>query len=678
MKRIVLVTLAIAGLVFTACQREGVESSLSGEAITAQFSVSLPADMATKAISDGNGALRLTVRIYDASGTFLQDTSADRTANESGWSVNLSVVPGTYSFSFWASSPDSEAYSFDGRNVTVELFNLSMNSDVDDAFWAVVSNKVVTEAFSEKVTLTRPLAQVCLYSKDDTIDLSEADLNDSQKFTSSFRIEGIVPTTMNLLDGSMEDAKQWGFGGDASLKILEKDGTYGTLLAFIYILAPAESLTLSSVKYSATLKRITPAKDLASGTVSDVRIQRNKRTLLLSAPQPAPIPEPEAVNLGLPSGLLWASFNVGATKPEEPGNYYAWGETETKDSYNWANYKWCKGTSSSLTRYCTSDGSSYWKGEGDPDGKTTFKDYDYADDVARQLLGGTWRTPTKEEWQELLDKSTHTADNYYGPNGQSILLPNTGFQNAVGLNNADDGYYWSSSLQDQGMGNSSAAWFMDNHNPNLNTGGRSYGLAIRAVKMAEPEAVDLGLPSGLKWASFNLGATAPEEYGAYYAWGEITVKDEYSWDTYKWSANGESNDITRYCPNNTLGSEYWASGVPDSKTTFKDYDYADDAARQQLGGKWRMPTRQEWDELIDNTTRSWTTLNNVNGCLFTATNGSSSIFLPVAGYQFCYWSSSLYEASPDNAWEASFSSGGVAHIGSMSRNSGLSVRPVIE
>ena len=91
-----------------------------------------------------------------------------------------------------------------------------------------------------------------------------------------------------------------------------------------------------------------------------------------------------------------------------------------------------------------------------------------------------------------------------------------------------------------------------------------------------------------------------------------------------------------------------------------------------------MPTRQEWYELIDNTTRSWTTLNNVNGCLFTATNGSSSIFLPVAGYQFCYWSSSLYEASPDNAWEASFSSGGVAHIGSMSRNSGLSVRPVIE
>ena len=383
-------------LLAAGCQREKPPVIPEGEPVDVSFQVGVAGE--TKAMGDGSRALRLTVRVYDASGTFLQDTSADRAANESGWTITTSLVPGTYSFSFWASSPDSQAYSFNGRNVEVNLSNLTMNSDVDDAFWAVVSNKVVAEAFIEDVTLSRPLAQVCLYSKDDTIDLSEADLNDSNKFTSSFVINGTVPTRMNLLDGSMDDAKQWSIGVNASLKMLEKDGTYGTALAFIYLPSSAEGLTLSTVEYRATLKRTTPAKELASGTVSDVRIQRNKRTLLLSAPQPAPVLE--AVDLGLPSGLKWASFNLGATAPEEIGTYYAW------------------------------------------------------KDVATETYYGSWRMPTKDEIAELIDNCTYTWTTVNGvnggcftaTNGNSIFLPAAGFEDGSTTEEAgEQGYYWSSS-----------------------------------------------------------------------------------------------------------------------------------------------------------------------------------------------------------------------------------------
>ena len=132
------------------------------------------------------------------------------------------------------------------------------------------------------------------------------------------------------------------------------------------------------------------------------------------------------------------------------------------------------------------------------------------------------------------------------------------------------------------------------------------------------EAVDLGL--SVKWASCNVGTTRPERCGGYYAWGEIEEKEDYSLSTYKW-CNGSCNTMTKYCTD----SRY---GTVDNKTVL---DPEDDVAHVKWGGDWRMPTKAEQDELLNNCTWRWTILNGVNGCNVTGPNGNS-IFLPAAGY----------------------------------------------
>ena len=139
----------------------------------------------------------------------------------------------------------------------------------------------------------------------------------------------------------------------------------------------------------------------------------------------------------------------------------------------------------------------------------------------------------------------------------------------------------------------------------------------------EHEYVDLGLPSGLLWATCNVGANAPEEYCDYFAWGETQPKDVYDWSTYQY-CNGSINTLTKYCNRPDCGN----NGFTDDLTTLLPED---DAATVNWGGDWRMPTYDEWRELYQNTTHTWTTQNGVNGRLFTASNGNS-LFLPAAGY----------------------------------------------
>ena len=226
-------------------------------------------------------------------------------------------------------------------------------------------------------------------------------------------------------------------------------------------------------------------------------------------------------------------------------------------------------------------------------------------------------------------------------------------------------------------------------------------------------AVDLGIEMTradgtiykLYWATSNLSEDGlcpnPEDYGDYYAWGEtepyyssqdpLTWKDGksagYDWASYKW-CNGDYNKLTRYCPENKAG--FWDGAyTPDNKTEFADYNYADDAARARLGGKWRMPTDAEWEALLDNCTWTWTTQNGVSGRLVTSKTNSNSIFLPAAGDLFYtileltgsaghYWSSSLCTDHPDIAWCVFFVSSGFYRYNLLNRYGGFSVRPVSE
>lgn len=192
-------------------------------------------------------------------------------------------------------------------------------------------------------------------------------------------------------------------------------------------------------------------------------------------------------------------------------------------------------------------------------------------------------------------------------------------------------------------------------------------------------SVDLGL--SVKWASYNVGASYPWEYGDYFAWGETEPKDDYSWSTYKWCM-GSERTMNKYCTN----SSYGYNGFTDSRTIL---DSEDDAATVNWGGSWRMPTKAEQDELRDNCTWTWTTLNGVYGRKVTSNKEGYTdkwIFLPVAGYRNVtslliagtsgfYWSSSLNTVSPDGACYVGFDSQNVGWYYFI-RYYGLSVRPV--
>lgn len=195
---------------------------------------------------------------------------------------------------------------------------------------------------------------------------------------------------------------------------------------------------------------------------------------------------------------------------------------------------------------------------------------------------------------------------------------------------------------------------------------------------ANVEWIDLGLPSGVLWAECNVGATAPEESGEYFAWGEIATKDAYNWITYcyctvEWDRS--LSTLTKYNTSTTYGT-------PDSLLTLVSDD---DAATAILGDGARTPTKEEWQELMDKTSVEWTTINDVNGRKFTAANGNS-IFLPAAGYRpgyelvyadsiGYYWSASLYTDEPSCAWEIGFYSTGQG-MGGAGRYNGLPVRAV--
>ena len=199
--------------------------------------------------------------------------------------------------------------------------------------------------------------------------------------------------------------------------------------------------------------------------------------------------------------------------------------------------------------------------------------------------------------------------------------------------------------------------------------------------------VDLGLPSGLLWYSVNLGATAPEQYGDYYAWAEIQPKSIYTWKYYTYGGYESGSDTYTIYKYNTK-ADY---GTVDNLTTLQP---ADDAATQQLGDGARIPTESEWYELIDNTTIEWTTLNNVKGRKYTAPNGNS-IFLPAArgrngseSFGFImghYWTASLHSSNnnpllnpddPSNACEMQFDDVYFLRSFPVCRAYGLSVRAV--
>ena len=440
------------------------------------------------------------------------------------------------------------------------------------------------------------------------------------------------------------------------------------------------------------------------------------------------------VDLGLPSGTLWATCNIGAYSPEETGGCYAWGEwIERDDYYDWSNYIYCDGSEETCYEI------------GDDIAGTDF-------DAAHVIWGGSWQMPSLAQIEELIKYSTSTRTTMNakqgtlitGANGTSIFLPTANNGGSDG-----DSNYWSSSALGSSAyylhsyyGNISRGWagryngfcvraicnpspsfILSQHIANLIVGNSTiveitYGsgnysisnyytdyinaslsgskitiealhagsatiiiddlglnqqakILIKAIGDANPkypvaEAIDLGLPSGTKWASWNIGASAPEESGGYYAWGEIEEKESYSWYTYLCCENIDAHSYN--IGDDISGTEY-------------------DVAHMKWGGSWKMPSREQIKELVKYCTTYGDNLNGVDGIFATGPNGAT-IFLPFAGYKrgttlfnserdhVChYWSSTNYVDDYDYTYGLTSSNTGLSSALNYPYQ-GLSVRAV--
>ena len=574
----------------------------------------------------------------------------------------------------------------------------------------------------------------------------------------------------------------------------------------------------------------------ATITVTDnITKQTASFTVTVTDPAPTDIPA-EAIDLGLPSGTLWASYNVGATKPEEYGSYFAWGETQEKKSYYFTNYSLCDGTVSSCHNI------------GDDISGTVY-------DVAHVRWGSEWCMPSKDDFYELTRQCEHkeTTVNgvkgyqFTGPNGKSIFLPYAGyFWNTENSKAGTNGSYWSSTLttsvnhsQEMSFSKGEVLWdcyinrfaglsvrpvkkgnsttpdlslestspvnlkVRQNHSVKIISGSGDYTvkssnvavatatisdwssmetseqgkcvslkatgvgestitvtdtksgqkvsflvavtqnvdllklstyslnlqvgetgnvvitscsgeqylvatsdasvatvsvdkstntIKVRAVgagtcdvtvndsgtgetatvavtvtngsDMSPGEAIDLGLPSGTLWASCNVGATKPEEYGLYFAWGELEARNNFEWDTYQYY---NSNEGWVHIGEDIGGTNY-------------------DAARNLWGDEWRIPSSTQFRELIDNCIIKETKINGVYGRMFTGKNGNS-IFMPAGGsivdnnnayegYSGYYMSSTLSSSYKGMQQILFFKQRGELIIVDNGRANGHSVRPV--
>ena len=428
----------------------------------------------------------------------------------------------------------------------------------------------------------------------------------------------------------------------------------------------------------------------------------------------------DCVDLGLPSGTLWAKHNVGATNPEDLGDYFAWAETTpNKENYAWTTlaYAYYEGGSLRFSKYNTS--ATY----GEIDNLTELEP---EDDAAYVNMGPEWRMPTPAQFDELRTKCTWTwtevngvlGHMITGTNGNTMFLPAAGQRSGVNTNNVGvQGNYWARALHTNAM--NAYRLYFSKTSKQTSSSSRNNGLTVRPVNVSQgiivddivrgdvnqdgqvdisdvtvligyvlkkhwvdiDEYVDLGLPSGTLWATYNVGASSPEESGDYFAWGETEPKEYYEWENTQWLY--VEDGLKRISKYNTL-SQY---GPVDNLI---ELEPEDDAAYVNRGPEWRMPSKEQIDELIENCTWEWAEMNGKNGQLITGPNGNT-MFLPAAGYrleddltnngwQGNYWTRSLYVVNetvsfPTGAYKLLFTVDGLQWNGT-DRSCGHTVRPV--
>lgn len=411
---------------------------------------------------------------------------------------------------------------------------------------------------------------------------------------------------------------------------------------------PTQTCTNGSCEF--TLSYLTPDSTYWYCAFVEVNGQRIYQTEELSNFVTTLFPEPEYVDLGL--SVKWATFNVGAAKPEEAGRYIGWGDPT--------------GLEESLSR------SKYGY-----DANTMNIGFNQNYDTPYHLWGKKWRMPTRAEFEELFSKTTVTYKEnprclvFTGENGNSITIPYAGLITDGQLTKTMWGWYWSAESD------GSAPYYVvlydeispeegqldvvnrlsiravyaeaTSYHPGTNPGtdpGNNPGTDPGTTPSVDPtpetpvagSAVDLGL--SVKWAHCNVGSTTQNIIGDYLTWGAIEMQEQYTIAAYIY---GNSTDIG--------GMEYLGPSDDPEYQEKNSYSIANteyDAAHVRWGGTWRMPTPAEIQELIENCTWTWTSRTDTkNGFVYgyevkSKTNGNS-IFLPAAGRM-------IQEGSTPSAW----------------------------
>lgn len=429
------------------------------------------------------------------------------------------------------------------------------------------------------------------------------------------------------------------------------------------------SATPTTSKYPSSISSSSGTANSASKSVS---VTFSNYTLVTSG----------EADLGLPSGKLWAAANVGSSSYYAWGKWFSWGDTTGhlfSEQYNFNS-----------TNYNSGANGSGHNLTGDiPSGNATY-------DAARANMSGTWRIPTKAEYEELLDSSNTTwfyasLENTGGQlvisknNSKGIYLPNTGYMNGTTHNSsgANSGYYISTKYYSSNYFYH-LKWQNSSRSLERNMY-RYYGFQVRAIKDPKIEAVDM-TPSNtggrIYWATGNLTKDAngnykiadnPWDYGAYFSWGNT--------DGHRVAGQTDSYSFNSTTYSSTTGNNLTAD-IASGSTTY-------DAARAKLGGSWRVPTYDEIQSLKNNCTWNWKASGNsdysgVAGYEVYCANTGNKIFLPCAGR---YDGSSLYEDGTQGFYWSTkyYSSTGAYYFHFFSTNKtmrnntrycGQSIRPV--
>ena len=566
------------------------------------------------------------------------------TVNSNGMYNYTKSLTGTYNAEVtnvaWSLSSNSAStlYASDADGATVNVTNTPATS-IDVTLTCVVTFEGgVTRTGTKTITMVLTVPSSLTISGPATLDD-----NGTFNYTKAFNTDNYTSTLLSVA---------WSLTSDQNVVIKSSDNN-GAVLEIANGNDTAKTLTLTCTATFTGNVTVTGTKSIGVDVIA------------------APVTE-EWVDLGLPSGLLWARMNVGADVPENYGLYFSWGNTDGH-----------------------AEGSGYDFSEANYNaspGKQISGDIALSQDAANAYLGGSCRMPTKDEFQELYDNCNSawvTVNGVAGrrftskTNGKSIFFPAAGYYGGTKLSDRGSiGLYWSASRYSSDNG-----YNLNFDSSSVNPrgyGARRYGFPVRAV-CEPPKYVDLGLPSGTKWAKGNIVSKgngvydvgSETDYGAYVSWGNIAPH---------FSSNGSAFD-DGYDFGSSNSGPYASTPGASVSADISSSDSAHDAALALLGSQWCLPTKEQFQELYNNTDNELNTINGVYGLKFMKKSDHSVyVFFPAAGCGFgtsldfygsrgYYISSSLYSA--DSGHRLYFTGSQVYPQATSNRCIGLSVRAVL-